>query len=264
MKKEEIIKLFNLFENACYIYDEIECWSARELMEILGYSKWQNFEKIIDKAKQSLENSGETALDHFTDVSKMVIIGSGSVRELSDIALTRYACYVVAQNGDPNKPEIAFAQTYFAVQTRKQELIEQRLLDVVRVNARMKLTKSEKKMSEILFSKGIDEKGFANIRSQGDKALFGGHATIEMKKKLCVPDSRPLSDFLPTLLIKAKDFATELTSHNVVEKDLDTSREIANEHVTNNTSVRNVLLKRGIKPEELPAGEDIKKGTATP
>jgi len=259
MKKEEITELFNKFENACYVYQEIECWSARELMEILGYSKWENFKKIIDKSKQSLENVGERALDHFPDVRKMVVIGSGSVRELSDIALTRYACYVVAQNGDPNKPEIAFAQTYFAVQTRKQELIEQRLLDVARVNARVKLTKSEKKMSEILFSKGIDEKGFANIRSQGDKALFGGHATIEMKKKLCVPDSRPLADFLPTLLIKAKDFATELTSHNVVEKDLDTCKEITNEHVTNNTSVRNVLLKRGIKPEELPAGEDIKK-----
>lgn len=183
MKKEEITELFNKFENACYVYQDIECWSARELMEILGYTKWQNFEKIIDKAIQSLENAGETALDHFTDVSNMVQIGSGGVRALSDIALTRYACYVVAQNGDPNKPEIAFAQTYFAVQTRKQELVEQRLLDVARVNARAKLTKSEKKLSEILFSKGIDEKGFAHIRSQGDKALFGGKATLEMKKE---------------------------------------------------------------------------------
>lgn len=259
MKKEEITELFNKFENACYVYQDIECWSARELMEILGYTKWQNFEKIIDKAIQSLKNAGETALDHFTDVSNMVQIGSGGVRALSDIALTRYACYVVAQNGDPNKPEIAFAQTYFAVQTRKQELVEQRLLDVARVNARAKLTKSEKKLSEILFSKGIDEKGFAHIRSQGDKALFGGKATLEMKKKLLVPDSRPMADFLPTLLIKAKDFATELTSHNVVEKDLEECSAITEEHITNNTSVRKILLKRGVKPENLPPGEDIKK-----
>jgi DNA-damage-inducible protein D len=189
----------------------------------------------------------------------MVALGSGSMREVEDIALTRYACYLIAQNGDSSKNEIAFAQTYFAVQTRRQEIIEQRLLDVGRVSARDKLSKSEKKLSGIIYERGVDDRGFAIIRSRGDQALFGGYSTQEMKKKLAVPDTRPLADFLPTLTIKAKDFATELTSHNVLEKDLNGERAISNEHVENNQAVRRMLIERGVKPESLPPAEDVRK-----
>jgi DNA-damage-inducible protein D len=215
--------------------------------------------KVIDKAKESCKHSGAAVSGHFVDTNKMVSLGSGSQRELEDIALTRYACYLVAQNGDPEKPEIAFAQTYFAVQTRKQEIIEQRLLDVERVTAREKLSLSEKKLSGIIFERGVDERGFAIIRSKGDHALFGGFSTIEMKKKLAVPENRPLADFLPTLTIKAKDFATELTSHNVQEKDLKGEGSISKEHVDNNKAVRKILQERGVKPEELPPSEDVTK-----
>lgn len=259
MKKEQIQQLFSQFENACYEYNGIECWSARELQSVLGYSKWDNFFKVIDKAKKACENGGAIILDHFADTGKMVELGSGSTRQINDIALSRYACYLIAQNGDPAKPEIAFAQTYFAVQTRKQEIIEQRLLDVARVTAREKLSKSEKKLSGIIYERGVDDKGFAIIRSKGDQALFGGFSTIEMKHKLIVPDKRPLADFLPTLTIKAKDFATEITSHNVTEKDLKGENAISKEHVDNNLAVRNILIKRGVKPELLPRSEDIKK-----
>src|SRR5665213_1037622 len=220
MKQEQIKELFEQFENICYEYKGIECWSARELQLILGYSKWDNFLKVIEKAKTATEGSEIKVSDHFAEIGKMVDLGSGSQREIPDYALTRYACYLIAQNGDTSKSEIAFAQTYFAVQTRKQELIEKRLLDVARVTAREKLSKSEKKLSGIIYERGVDEKGFAFIRSQGGKALFGGFSTNDMKRKLAISDSRPLADFLPTLTIKAKDFAAELTSHNVVEKDL--------------------------------------------
>ncbi len=197
--------------------------------------------------------------DHFVDINKMVPLGSGAERAIEDIALTRYACYLIAQNGDPSKSEIAFAQTYFAVQTRKQEIVEQRLLDVDRVSARDKLYKTEKKFSGIIYERGVDEKGFGMIRSKGDQALFGGYSTNEMKKKLAIPDGRPLADFLPTLTIKAKDFATELTSHNVVEKDLSGESQISNEHIENNKAVRRILIERGVKPESLPPAEDVKK-----
>ena len=218
MKQELIRELFKQFENICYDYKGIECWSARELQLLLGYSKWDNFLRVIEKAKIAVEGTGIKASDHFAEIGKMVGLGSGSQREILDFALTRYACYLIAQNGDASKPEIAFAQTYFAVQTRKQELIEKRLLDVARVTAREKLSKSEKKLSGIIYERGVNEKGFALIRSKGDKALFGGFSTNDMKRKLAIPDNRPLADFLPTLTIKAKDFATELTSHNVIEK----------------------------------------------
>lgn len=259
MKKELIQELFQKFEQARYTLNGIECWSARELQEILGYAKWENFSKVIDKAKNACLNSGVEVSHHFPDVRKMIDLGKGARREIEDVALTRYACYLVAQNGDSGKTEVAFAQTYFAVQTRKQEIIEQRLLDVARVSARDKLSKSEKKLSGIIYERGVDDKGFAIIRSKGDQALFGGFSTNDMKNKLQVPDSRPLADFLPTLTIKAKDFATELTSHNTVEKDLKGETQITTEHIENNKAVRKMLIERGVKPEKLPPAEDVKK-----
>ena len=259
MKKELIAELFEKFEKACYIFNTVECWSARELQEILSYSKWDNFLNVIEKAKNACLNAGANVSDHFADIGKMVDLGSNAQREIDDIALTRYACYLIAQNGDPSKNEIAFAQTYFAVQTRKQEIIEKRLIDVARVSAREKLSKSEKKLSGIIYERGVDEKGFANIRSKGDEALFGGFNTQMMKRKYNVPKGRPLADFLPTLTIKAKDFATELTSHNVIEKDLQGYDKISDEHVENNRAVRKILKERGVQPEKLPPAEDVKK-----
>ena len=259
MKTEQIHQLLSQFKSACHDYKGVECWSARELQEILGYAKWDNFLKVIEKAKAASNSSGVSLSDHFADIGKMVDLGSGSQREIADMALTRYACYLIAQNGDASKPEIAFAQTYFAVQTRKQEIIEQRLLDIARVTAREKLSKSEKKLSGIIYERGVDDKGFAIIRSQGDKALFGGFTTQDMKRKLQIPETKPLADFLPTLTIKAKDFATELTSHNVVEKDLKGESAISKEHIDNNLAVRKILHERGVKPEALPVAEDTGK-----
>ncbi len=259
MKKEIILELFEKFEGACYSYKDVEYWSARDLQHILGYLRWENFFNVVNKAKKSCETAGSNIEDHFRDATKMITIAKGGQREVDDIALTRYASYLIAQNGDPAKQAIAFAQTYFAVQTRKQEIIEQRLIDVERVTAREKLTKSEKKLSGILYERGVDSAGFAVIRSKGDQALFGGFSTNDMKKKLGVPTTKPLADFLPTLTIKAKDFANELTSHNVIEKDLNNNTQISEEHIDNNKAVRDILLQRGVKPESLPAAEDVKK-----
>lgn len=260
MKKEIIVKLRKTFEEAAFDYQGVECWSARELQELLGYSKWQNFENTINKAKESCKNSKYNVLDHFTDVSKMVPIGSGAEKSISDILLTRYACYLIAQNGDSKKEEIAFAQSYFAIQTRKQEILEERILLAERLEAREKLTATETELSQLIYEKGVDNKGFAKIRSKGDCALFGGKNTAEMKRKLGVPDNRPLADFLPTITIKAKDLATEITNFNVKKNDnLQGEKAITNEHVKNNKEVRELLGRSGIKPEELPPEEDIKK-----
>lgn len=259
MKKEQIHELFQQFENACYDYKDVECWSARELQNLFNYTDWRNFLKVIDKAKESCKNSDNKVSDHFVEVNKMIELAKGAQRKIEDIALTRYACYLIAQNGNAAKAEIAFAQTYFAVQTRKQEIIEQRLLDIARIAAREKLSKTEKKLSGIIYERGVDDKGFAIIRSKGDEALFGGFNTSYMKHKLLVPTGRPLADFLPTLTIKAKDFATELTGHNVIEKDLKGQPAISKEHIENNIAVRKMLIERGVRPEQLPPAEDLKK-----
>lgn len=259
MKKELITELWQRFEAASGTIEGVECWSARDLQEVFGYTSWQNFQQVLERAQESCKNAGAQPDDHFTGIIKMVGIGSGAQRPIEDFALTRYACYLIAQNGDPAKPEIAFAQTYFAVQTRKQEVIELRLKEADRIAAREKLKETERKLSGLIFERGVDERSFGNIRHEGDWALFGGHGTQAMKKRLGVPDNRPLADFLPTLTIKAKDFATELTSHNVQEKDLKGDRAITREHADNNWEVRSMLLKRGVKPEDLPPAEDVEK-----
>lgn len=259
MKKEIIHLLHKSFESVSYEKDNIEFWFARDLKELLGYTQWRNFLFVIEKAKMACKNAGQQIVDHFADISKKVDLGSKAKREIEDIILTRYACYLIAQNGDPRKDEIAFAMNYFAIQTRRQEVLEQRLQEWERIQAREKLSISEKELSGLIFQKGIDDIGFARIRSKGDKALFGGKTTKDMKVKLGVPSNRALADFLPTITIKAKDFAIEITNFNIRKEDLDTETTITSEHEKNNLEVRGILLKRGIKPEKLPPVEDIKK-----
>ncbi|MBI9038886.1 MAG: DNA damage-inducible protein D [Bacteroidales bacterium] len=260
MKKEIIKSLTQNFEDCSYITKSgVKFWFARELQHLLGYTKWDNFIKVINKAKTSCEVSENIIEDHFADVGKMVTIGSGTQREIKDLMLTRYACYLVAQNGDSQKEAIAFAQNYFAVQTRKIELIEQRIKDWERLQARTKLSLSEKELSTLIYEQTGNDKNFGIIRSKGDKALFGGLTTRQMKTKLSIPLNRPLADYLPTITIKAKDFATEITVFNTKEKGLHTERKISAEHIVNNRSVRRILLERGIAPENLPAEEDLKK-----
>ncbi|MCL4482960.1 MAG: DNA damage-inducible protein D [Bacteroidetes bacterium] len=258
MKTEEIKELFSQFEAAASELEGVECWSARELQNLLGYSKWENFEKVIQKAKDACKNAGELIENHFPDIRKMVEIGSNTERPVEDIALTRYACYLIAQNGDSRKEEIAFAQNYFAVQTRRAELVEQRILEFERVKAREKLSQTEKQLSGILYERGVDSQGFAIIRSKGDQALFRLNTQM-LKRKMGIPDSRPVADFLPTISIKAKDLAAEMTGMNVQSKDLKGQPKIEKEHIDNNLAVRNMLTQRGIIPEELPPAEDVKK-----
>ncbi len=258
MKTDEIKHLFNQFELAASEIEGVECWSAREMQRLLGYSKWENFEKVIQKAKDACFNAGENVMNHFPDVRKTIPMPKTAEKEIADIALTRYACYLVAQNGDSRKEEIAFAQNYFAVQTRKAEIIEQRLLEYERIKAREKLSQTEKQLSGILYERGVDNQGFAIIRSKGDQALFR-LSTQQLKKKMGIPESRPIADFLPTISIKAKDLAAEMTGFNVQTKDLKGQNPIEKEHVDNSFAVRDMLLKRGIQPENLAPATDIKK-----
>ncbi len=261
MDKEVVNRLHASFEDLVQSFPETgtEYWCARDLQTLLGYAKWENFAKVIAKAVTSCQTAGVDPEDHFLDIRKMVTLGSGAKREIEDLALTRYACYLIAQNGDPSKGPIAFAQSYFAVQTRKQEIVEQRLAEAERVSARRKLTQSEKELSGIIFDRLGDNESFARIRSKGDTSLFGGLTTQSMKDRLGVPKGRPLADFLPTITIKAKDFANEITNFQIKEKGLRSEPAITGEHVRNNQEVRGVLVNRGIVPERLPAAEDVKK-----
>jgi len=258
MKSAEIKQLFIQFESASSDLEGVECWSARELQSLLGYSKWENFEKVIQKGKDACTNAGEEVSNHFPDVRKTIPMPKGAQKEIDDILLTRYACYLIAQNGDSRKDEISFAQNYFAIQTRRSELIEQRLLENERVKAREKLSQTEKQLSGILYERGVDGKGFAIIRSKGDQALFRLN-TQTLKRKMGVPTTRPVADFLPTISIKAKDLAAEMTGLNVQSKDLKGQNPIEKEHIDNNRAVRNMLTKRGIVPENLPPAQDVKK-----
>ncbi len=258
MKKDIIFKLTENFEDFLNNTEEgIEFWLARDLQHLLGYGKWDNFFNVINKAKSACEISGQNISDHFADVGKMVDIGSGTERKVDDVMLTRFACYLIAQNGDPRKEQIAFAQTYFAIQTRKAELIEQKILERERVQARNKLAETEKELSHVIFEQTGGNQNFALIRSKGDQALFN-KTTQQMKDKWKIKN-KPLADFMPTILLKAKDFATEITIFNTKQKKMNLEGQISNEHFTNNKSVRSTLLSRGIVPENLPPEEDVKK-----
>lgn len=259
MEKETISKLNKTFEEFAYQQDGIDYWLARELQEPLGYSEWRNFLNAIEKAKESCETTGEAVSDHFVDVNKTILMPKGASKDVPDIMLTRYACYLIAQNGDPKKEQIAFAQSYFAIQTRKQELLEERIQLMERLQAREKLAATETELSKNIYERGVDNKGFANIRSKGDWALFGGSNTTVMKRKLGIAENRPLADFLPTITITAKQLATEITNFNVKKNDLRGETTITHEHIKNNTDIRDLLGKSGIKPEQLPPEEDIKK-----
>lgn len=260
MDKQEISLLKSKFDELAHVDEStgIEFWYARELQAAFSYSQWRRFNEVIEKAKLSCNVSGNIVSNHFADVGKMVDLGSGATREIADVKLTRYACYLIAQNGDPRKEEIAFAQSYFAQQTRKQELIEEHMKNLQRLENRDKLRASEKQLSKNIYERGVDDAGFGRIRSAGDCALFG-RSTQSMKERYGVTKGRPLADFLPNLTIAAKNLATEMTNYNTKAKDLYGEPSITHEHVQNNSTIRNMLGERGIKPENLSPAEDIKK-----
>ena len=259
MDSKKIEELKKAFEGAAQEHEAVAFWMARDLQKLLGYANWQNFEKVVAKARIACEKAGEELSAHFIEVDKMVKLGQGTERAVADIMLTRYACYLVAQNGDPRKDAIAFAQSYFAIQTRKQELLEERIKLNERIRARKKLTAEEKELSKLIYEKGVDQQGFARIRSKGDQALFGGFSTGQMKLRMAIPKNRPLADFLPEITITAKTLATQLTNFNTRQHGLHGEEDITHEHVTNNRSIRDMLIERGVKPEDLPPEEDIKK-----
>ena len=259
MRSDIVRRLTKNFEDYVHVTDGVEFWFARDLQGLLGYTQWRNFQNVVEKSQESCKNSNHAISDHFVGVSKSIPVPKGGVREIADIMLTRYACYLIAQNGDPKKEEIAFAQSYFAVQTRKQELIEEHLRLFERLRARRQLKESETTLSKNIYERGVDDSGFAAIRSKGDKALFGGFTTKDMKRRLAVPEKRPLADFLPTVTITAKNLATEITNFNVDKQDMYGEEPITAEHVQNNKDIRDLLLKRGIRPEALPPEEDLQK-----
>jgi len=259
MKKEIIVQLNKTFEESAYTQNGVGYWMARDIQKLLDYAEWRNFLLVVDKAKIACMKSGQNIGDHFVDANKTIPMPKGAEKDIQDIMLTRFACYLIAQNGDPRKEQIAFAQSYFAIQTRRQELLEERIALVERVRAREKLADTESELSGVAYERGVDGEGFARLRSKGDHALFGGYTTLDMKKKLGVSEKRPLADFLPTITIKAKDLAAEITSFNTKKNDLRGEPVITGEHVKNNRDVRDLLGKSGIKPEALPPKEDIKK-----
>ena len=259
MDKQIITKLKQTFENYANEKEGIEFWFARDLQKLLEYDDWRNFLNVIEKAKIACKNSGHNVKDHFVDVTKTIPMPKSASKEIPDIMLTRYACYLIAQNGDSRKEQIAFAQSYFAIQTRKQEIIEQRIALQERFEARNKLIASETELSKLIYERGVDDVGFARIRSKGDEALFGGFTTAQVKNKLKIPSNRPMADFLPTVTITAKNLATEITNFNVKNENLNGENNITHEHVKNNNRVRGILLESGIVPENLPPEEDIKK-----